>query len=197
VKNLLATVSSLAVRMLKGDPSPKEFAESFLARLRAMGTMHELLAKFRWEGAELDALVTAAVAEYADVNKGNLSLIGPQVMLKPSIAASLGLVLHELATNAAKYGALSAPHGRIHVTWRVDGNPGERLSLTWSERGGPPIAQPPKEGFGLTFVKRSMGYELDGEVDIALKPEGIDVALTIPLEKDETAIRTGTGQDDT
>jgi two-component system CheB/CheR fusion protein len=184
VKNMLATTISLATRMLKEKPSPNDFAEGFLVRLRAMGAMHELLARSRWGSAELRDIVTAALAEYADVRA--IAINGPPVTMKPRTAAGFGLVLHELATNAAKHGALADGKGRVEVSWSLEGdNPGEVLSLRWRERDGPRIDEAPKEGFGITFVKRSVEYELDGETSIVFAPEGIDVALKIPLGKDE------------
>jgi two-component system CheB/CheR fusion protein len=182
VKNVLATFGSLASRMLQGDPSPKQFSAAFQARLAAMGAMHELLAQHRWEGAELRALVTASLAAYADPTKANVSIAGPQLLLKPNTAATLGLALHELATNAAKYGALSAPGGRIEVSWRLEtAAPGTWLLLTWMERDGPRVERPATEGFGTSFVKRSIEYELDGTAGFAFNPEGLSVALEIPL----------------
>jgi two-component sensor histidine kinase len=151
-----------------------------------MGAMHELLARSRWEGAGLHDIVTTALAEYGGLQRKKVAIKGPKLMLKPGMAASFGLVLHELATNAAKYGALSSAKGRIEVSWSLEGaNPSDVLSLRWRERDGPKIGDVPKEGFGITFVKRSIEYELDGETSIAFTPDGIDVAVKIPLGKDE------------
>jgi two-component system CheB/CheR fusion protein len=191
VKNILATVSSLGARMLKDSASMEDFSTAFLARLRTMGYLHDLLSQRNWQGADLRTLVTAAVAPYVRGDKSNIVLDGPEVILTPNAAGSLGLVLHELATNAAKYGALSVADGRIEAAWKITGPAGpERLSLAWTERGGPRVEQTGVEGFGLSFVKRSVEYELDGTATLALDPDGLRCTIEFPL-RDAAAPATG------
>ncbi|HJU20251.1 MAG TPA: CheR family methyltransferase [Stellaceae bacterium] len=191
VKNILATVGSLAARMLKTGGSKEEFTTAFLARLQAMGDLHDLLSRRNWQGADLRALLTAALAPYATPGMGNIALDGPEIVLKPGAAASLGLVVHELATNAAKYGALSAPGGRIDISWRVAGPAGAaRLSLAWVEQDGPRVAATDAEGFGLGFVKRSIEYELEGTVEVTFDPAGLRCTIGFPL-RDVAAQETG------
>jgi len=182
VKNILASIAALANRMLKSSPPNEEFASAFLGRLQAMGAMHELLWQRGWEGADLRALITAVLAPYATVSKGNLILDGPDIRLSAHTATDLGMALYELATNAAKYGALSSVDGRVEVAWRTVGNSGDAsLSLTWTERGGPPVAGPAKEGFGTAFLKRSIEYSLGGQTELDLSPEGLRCSIAFPL----------------
>jgi two-component system CheB/CheR fusion protein len=182
VKNVLATVNSLAGRMLKSSASKEEFAAAFLGRLSAMGDMHELLSRRKWEGADLGAVARAALAPYASLDKGNIQLGGPDILLAPGVATTLGMAFHELATNAAKFGALSSPKGHAKVVWQIIDRPeGKRLSVTWAERGGPAVMAPEKDGFGTYFVKRSIEYELDGTAQIAFEPDGVRCVVEIPL----------------
>jgi two-component system CheB/CheR fusion protein len=193
VKNILATVVSLATRMLKDSGSVEAFSAAFLARIRAMGDLHDLLSRRNWEGADLKALLAAALAPYAGADMENVALDGPALLLKPNAAASLGLVLHELATNAAKYGALSAAGGRVEVHWHIAGRAGnQRLSLVWIERGGPPVDAKHAEGFGSKFVKRSVEYELDGTAEWTLDPAGLRCTIAFPL-RDAAASAAGAG----
>jgi two-component system CheB/CheR fusion protein len=193
VKNILATVSSLAIRMLKNDPTIKEFSESFLARLATMSTMHEMLSDRRWEGAELGDLLVETLTPYATPEKDNIALDGPGLLLKPDPAATLGLAFFELASNAAKYGALSTIGGLVDVKWRIEDAPdGKQLSLTWIEQGGPPIKAPPKrKGFGTAFVKRSIEHELQGAVDLTFSPTGLRCSIVFPLRGNVTADAPG------
>lgn len=193
VKNVLATVSSLATRMLKGSTSLEEFSAAFLARLTAMGTMHELLSDGKWGDAELRAVVAAAMAPYVNADTRNVGLSGPKVLLKPNTAATLGMALHELATNAAKYGALSVADGSVVVSWRIeDASSGERLSLDWMERDGPQVEPDRKEGFGTGFVSRIIEYELEGVVRLDFDPEGLHCIVEFPLSQNgERALATG------
>jgi two-component system CheB/CheR fusion protein len=187
VKNVLATVSSLASRMLKSSGSKEEFSAAFLGRLSAMGDMHELLSRRKWEGADLGAVAKAALAPHANIDKANIQLGGPDLLLAPGVATTLGMALHELATNAAKFGALSSPKGRVDVVWDVVGPPeGRRLSLTWAERNGPAVTTPGNDGFGTYFVKRSIEYELDGTAQIVFEPDGLRCVVDIPLSLNGT-----------
>jgi two-component system CheB/CheR fusion protein len=193
VKNTLATVTSLAARMGRRARSVQEFQEAFLPRLAAMGRMHDLLAG-AWEGAGLRALVTTALDPQMNLERSNIVLNGPDVMLTPDTATTLGMVFHELATNAAKYGALSVEGGTVEVSWGI-GSPGtgqtedraqiaeqnERMHITWLERNGPPVKPPATEGFGAGFVRRSIAYEMEGSVNLAFLPEGLRCDIDFPL----------------
>jgi two-component system CheB/CheR fusion protein len=181
VKNIITTVGALATRMLKGTTSLEEFSIAFSGRLSAMAKTHELLTASNWQGAGLRPLIDATVRSYSSNDGRNVSVSGPDLVLSPSAASTLGLVLYELATNAMKYGALKERSGRVGISWRVtklDGS--EDVTLEWIESDGPPIGDTFKEGFGTGFIRRSVEYELNGKVDIELQPSGFRCRILFP-----------------
>ncbi|HEY6432685.1 MAG TPA: chemotaxis protein CheB [Acetobacteraceae bacterium] len=184
VKNTLATINALALRMLRTRPSVDEFCEGFLARLAAMGRTHDLLASGAWSGASVRSLIEAALEPYINRNHDNILLSGGAVGLRANAAATLGMVLHELATNASKYGALSLPGGTVDVSWALsdaDSVDTRRLRVTWIERGGPPVTPPSDSGFGSAFIRRSVEYELGGAATLDFAPGGLECILDFPL----------------
>jgi two-component system CheB/CheR fusion protein len=182
VKNILATISSLASRMLRSSGSLQEFSEAFRARLMAMSSMHDLLSQRQWIGADLRMLVVDTVSPYASAREREVELRGPEVLLEPERAAALGMVLHELTTNAAKYGALASSEGHLAVSWNTQtSDNGDSLHLTWLEQVPRPISPPDREGFGSSFIRRSVEYELAGTVDLAFEPGGLHCSISIPL----------------
>jgi len=183
VKNILATVASLASRMARRARSVEEFQEAFLSRINAMGRMHDLLAVGAWSGASLRALIGTALEAYGNFNSTNVRLAGDEIRLDASTAATLGMVLHELATNAAKYGALSAAAGTVDVAWtRTEQGPDNpRLRMTWTERNGPPVDPSAPRGFGTGFIERAVEYELQGKAELELAPQGLRCTITFPL----------------
>ncbi len=184
VKNILATVSSLASRMLATHPSNEEFGAAFMARLRAMGAAHELLSAGKWQTVSLGSLAEIALEPYVNRAKNNVSVSGPDVELDSRAVATLGMALHELATNAAKYGALSSGEGRLALTWRLEENGGEkRVVISWRETDGPRVHDRPKEGFGTNFVKQSIAYELSGAVEMSFEPGGFSAQISFPLHE--------------
>jgi two-component system CheB/CheR fusion protein len=183
VKNILATVSSLATRMLRAPRTVDEFRDAFLARLRAMSRTHALLASAAWRHTNIRALVQAALEPYATTTERNISLSGEDVGLNSQTAAALGMVFHELATNAAKYGALSRAGGQVEVSWRqapaADGQPG--LHLVWTEHGGPDVDSSATQGFGTSFITRCVEYELAGRAEMEFLPHGVRCTIEFPL----------------
>jgi PAS domain S-box-containing protein len=155
VKNSLAVIQAMARHTLRSSPTPQAFVTAFEGRLQALSSSHNLLTASQWEGAELGELIRAQLApNIAGVDQ--LRLSGPQVKLPPGIATSLGLVLHELSSNAAKYGALSVPAGKVGISWTVRGAGNNRqLILDWRESGGPAVAPPQQRGFGSTLIAHS------------------------------------------
>jgi two-component system CheB/CheR fusion protein len=182
VKNILATIASLATRMARGPGSVQDFHEGFLSRLGAMGRTHDLLSGGVWSGADIRSLILAALEPFTTQGSENLLLDGPEVRMASHAASTLGMVFHELATNAAKYGALSMVGGRVEVSWRVlpDEDAGQ-LTLKWEEHGGPPVDPSGTSGFGISFMARSAEYELSGSARVELAPAGIRCLITIPL----------------
>ena len=175
VKNTLAAVQSLAAWTLA--PDARHMA--LRGRLAALAHAHNLLAASQWEGAGLAGVVEAALAPYRGER---VALAGPDVRLGPQAAQTLSMALHELATNAAKYGALSSSQGRLEVAWQVAPcADGRRLTLTWQETGGPPVRKPERTGFGSKLIEQGLAYELDGEAELDYRPEGLRCRLAIPL----------------
>lgn len=179
VKNTLATVQSIAMQTARSHADPKTFAESFQARLMSLSHTHDLLTRSHWEGAELREVLEHETTAHG---AARVSLNGPALALAPSQALALGMILHELATNAAKYGALSAPGGRVLVDWTLADQRNRRLSLTWRETGGPPVAPPARRGFGSRLIERSVRHDLAGEAELRYEPGGLVAEFSIPLD---------------
>ncbi len=171
VKNSLAVIQAMARHTLRSSASPEAFAKAFEGRLQAMSTSHNLLTASQWEGAVLGELIREQLAPYL-VGADRLRLSGPSVQLPPGIATSLGLVLHELSTNAQKYGALSTPSGKIDIGWTITGAGNDRLlHLIWQESGGPLVSEPREKGFGSTLMDYS------GKVTQWFEPEGLRCSI--------------------
>jgi PAS domain S-box-containing protein len=178
VKNTLAVVQGIAVRSLAGDRTLDEARDAFTKRLRALARAHDLLTASEWRGASLLAVVEGELKPYS----GRVTLDGPDLALSSKAAQTLALVLHELATNAAKHGALSAPEGRVEVKWAT--NPAANaptLRLSWRERDGPPVRPPERRGFGRTLIEQAPAYDLQGKGRLDFRPQGLAYDLEVPL----------------
>ena len=159
---------------------PEEFQRAFEGRLAALSRASTLLVAGNWQVADLRALIEATLEPFR--TEGNLRLRGPDVTLPSEMTLTLGLVLHELATNAAKYGAFSVPAGRVEIVWAMQREAAEaRLILDWSEHGGPPVQQPERRGFGRSLIERSVAYELDGSAELTFAPAGVRCHIEVPL----------------
>jgi two-component sensor histidine kinase len=180
VKNTLAMIQSLARQTLKQTPDPQNFIDAFSGRLRTLSDAHVLLADRDWSGVGLLELVQLQVMAFLPGDPDQLLLIGDDVQLPPDHALGLGLVLHELASNAARFGALSVPTGVVRLTWS---NEGGRLAMTWTERGGPPVEPPARKGFGMRLIERSLDKVLDSKVAIDFQAQGLVVAISMPLSR--------------
>ena len=182
VKNILANVTSLASRMLTTSTSLEEFGTGFQGRLMVMGRVHELLSRGVWQGVGLNELVLAVLEPYLNSHNDNVLIGGPNVVLPANVATTLGMALHELATNAIKYGALSVPAGRVDISWQTGGKAGtKRLEIAWIERNGLRIEAFPQMGFGMRLVIEMIDYELTGVAKVNFRPEGLQCRITIPL----------------
>jgi len=175
VKNMLAVVISIVNQMATRASSPDAFQTALIGRLHSMSRAFELLSRENWTEASLGELVRLELAPF-DLKR--ITIKGPNINLKPRQSLSLAMLVHELATNAAKYGALSAPSGRIEMEWSKSEG---QLNLFWRERDGPKITKPTQRGFGLTLVERKVQYNLRGKAEIDFEPDGLAVALEIPL----------------
>jgi len=180
VKNMLACVAAIAKRSQERSRSVKEFLDVLNGRINSLANTHSLLSRSRWEGAGLGELVRSELAFCA---KDESALIeGPEVDLAAIATQALAMVLHELTTNAAKYGALSNGHGRVVVRWRRPSRGPSRgkLVLEWRETGGPPVVAPKTTGYGTSVIRNLVPYELGGTVDYELVPDGIRCKIEIP-----------------
>jgi PAS domain S-box-containing protein len=179
VKNSLATVQSIAMQSLRRAASPQQFQEAFGSRLRALSQAHDLLTKSAWQGASLGKLVQQTLAPYRVREGARITVDGPEVRLGPNAAVTLHMAFHELATNAAKYGALSASGGQVRVVWTIDRDAG--VDLQWTESGGPAVAPPRRRGFGSRLIERGVARELAGDVRLDFAVAGLSCRLRLPL----------------
>jgi PAS domain S-box-containing protein len=181
VKNTIATVQSIAAQTSQTSASMKEFVQAFNARLIALSHTHNALTRRNWTGADLREILEPEVRPYSP---DRVLLEGPAVELSPRAAVTLGMCFHELATNAAKYGALSGPTGQIVVRWRQEARDGAAvLVIDWSERDGPPVSPPTRRGFGSKLIQRSVTGELHGAAELQFLPEGLQCHVTLPLDR--------------
>ena len=149
-KNILATVQ--ATVKLSHSETPDGLKQAIEGRIQALANVHALLVKSRWSGAELTSIASQELAPYVGPGEESARIDGPHVLLAPNTAQAVAVILHELATNAVKYGSLSVPNGQVEVTWSRGAD--ERLILRWTERGGPPAKTPTREGFGTSVIER-------------------------------------------
>lgn len=173
VKNVLAAVQALAYQTAKRTASLDSFLQTFAGRLKAMGSANELLTAARWRGA---AIAHLAAAELGGIAPNQTRWDGPELFLTPRAANALSLALHELATNAVKFGALSTDAGRVEVRWTT--TPEGGFELTWTESGGPLVKVPAHRGFGSTLLEQVTGRELNGQVVVDHRPAGVRARLT-------------------
>ena len=170
VKNSLATVQSIAAQTLRSATDLPSARGAVEARLLALSAAHDVLTAESWRGARLTDVIAAALAPFDTAQQPRISRSGPSVWLAAQCALALSLALHELATNAAKYGALATSEGRVGINWSLTG---DELALVWREEGGPPVEAPVRAGFGSRLLQRSLARELQGEVVVTFAPEGV------------------------
>lgn len=184
VKNTLATVQALATQTVRHARQPNEFLEAFRARLRALGVAHSLLSDHEWRGIGIRDLVRLELQPFDDAERPRISVHGPEVFLSPDQTLGLSLILHELASNALKYGALSVAEGTVSVKWVVRGEKGaRRLHFSWTERGGPKVDPPSHHGFGSILIRRSLAKVLSSEVRHEFPPEGVTAEISMQLDE--------------
>jgi two-component sensor histidine kinase len=174
-KNLLALVQTI-LRLTRAQ-TVTEYARAAQGRIAALGRAHTLLSQARWEGADLGRLVSEELAPHRGTAADRVVVEGPALPLAAQAAQSLAMAIHELATNAVKYGALSSPAGRVAVHWAWRG---DSLEMHWREQGGPSVHRPGKEGVGMSVVERSVVQQLEGVIRFAWNPDGLHCTLTAP-----------------
>jgi PAS domain S-box-containing protein len=180
-KNLLAVIQAMARQTARHAGSTDAFLTQFGARLQALAASHDILVRESWYGASLEELLRSQLTAYVDRNDSQIAFAGPAIALKPEAAQSLGLALHELAANAARFGALSVPEGRISIGWeRVPAESGEALSLDWREELGPPVNGRRTKGFGSMVIERNLASAVGAKVDLDFAPQGLHCRIVIP-----------------
>ena len=179
-KNLLAVVQTMAWKTARTSVDLEDFGKRFASRVAALACSHDLLTKREWKGVRLEDLVRGQLHLFGA--EKHLDAHGPDLVLKPESAQSLGLALHELATNASKYGALTHPAGRIEVGWSVDleDAASRQFRMCWRETGGPKVSAPERKGFGHTVIKDMTERALNGEVALEFAAEGLVWQFTAP-----------------
>jgi len=183
VKNNLASVLALSQQTLARVGSLEEFERAFVGRLRAMGSVHEALAATHWEGVLITDMVRLVTAPHSDTQDNRVVIDGEPCMVSAKAAPALCMTLHELVTNAAKYGALSVDEGRLRISWDLND---EQLRLRWVEEGGPSSTPPATEGLGLSLIRGIIEHELQGQVSLAFRPTGFTCELRIPASMIES-----------
>jgi two-component sensor histidine kinase/PAS domain-containing protein len=174
-KNMLSVVDAIAHQTATG--APEDFIERFSERIQALAANQDLLIRNEWHGVEVEDLVCAQLAPFADVIGSRIVMRGPKLRLNTASAQALGLALHELTTNAGKYGALSKDTGLVHIGWRTDA---ETFTMSWTERDGPPVSAPQRRGFGTIVMQEMAQRSVDGRVELDYAPSGVIWRLTCP-----------------
>jgi PAS domain S-box-containing protein len=181
-KNLLMVIQSIARRTARTAGSMEEFERRFERRLQGLAASHDVLVSKNWQGAPLGELVRRQLAPFAGIKSSRLELAGPDVVVTAEAAQALGLAIHELATNAIKYGALSLPAGKVSVSWAFDGEAGAArpLVLNWVEQGGPQVTPPQRKGFGHVVIGEMVERSLQAKVVMDFAAEGLNWSVSIP-----------------
>jgi two-component sensor histidine kinase len=179
VKNTLAIVQGIASQTFRNADVPAAVRNSFEARLLALASVHDVLTHENWDSAQLRDMVTVSLRPHGGDDEGRFSIRGPNLRMKPRGAVALGLALHELCTNAIKYGALSQPSGHVKVSWSINE---DTLCFEWQESGGPPVTAPAQKGFGSRLIERALSVELNCEVALDFASDGIVCRIVAPLD---------------
>ena len=174
-KNILSVVDAIAHQT--ATRNPEDFVEHFSERVQALSANQDLLVRNEWQGVDFEELVRAQLAHFADLIGSRIAVRGYKVRLNPASAQAIGLALHELATNAGKYGALSTDSGQVDVGWGTDG---DTFIMSWTEREGPPVSPPKRRGFGTIVIEAMAERSLGGKVDLDYAPSGMTWRLTCP-----------------
>ena len=176
-KNVLATVQSTV--NLSQSKTLDGLKRAIEGRIQALANVHALFVKSRWNGAELSSLVVQELAPYLHDKESRANIDGPQLLLEPNVAQTIAITLHELATNAAKYGALSVVKGRVEVKWSLATD--DRLILTWTETGGPAVKKPTRQGFGTRVMERMIRDQHKGDLRLDWRAEGLACEIILPV----------------
>lgn len=178
VRNILGLIRGLISQSRDGATSVQNFFDVVSGRVQALARAHDQITQQHWGPGALRELIRSEAEAYLAAKADRLILTGPEILIEPQAFSTLSLVVHELVTNSAKYGALCDSRGQVHVTWRTD--PSGALELAWREEGGPLVKTPSRRGFGSTIIERSIPHELGGQAEVVFEPAGLQVALRLP-----------------
>jgi two-component sensor histidine kinase/CheY-like chemotaxis protein len=179
-KNLLSVVQAIAHQTAEGDP--QDFVSRFSDRLRSLASSHDLLVRGEWRTVSLESLVRSQLAHLQELVGTRIIMEGADLSISPAAAQLIGMALHELATNATKYGALSTDHGRVTIGWNLE-RVERRFQLRWRESGGPRVIAPTRRGFGSTFLEEFVKFNLDGHATLEYAETGLNWRLTCPANE--------------
>jgi two-component system, chemotaxis family, CheB/CheR fusion protein len=185
VRNMLTIVSAISSQTLNRSSSLAEFREAFGGRIRAMGAAYGLVSQENWREVSLQEVVARQLQPY---RTNGVSIVGPRVLFRPTAALAFGMVIHELATNAVKYGALVHPEGRLDVTWRAEIGENAVISFLWRETCPVEIEKPSRRGFGTELIERELKYVLDAQTQVEFASHGLQLSLRIPAKTDRVRI---------
>jgi len=192
VKNMLTVVISMASQTLRRSATLEEFEKSYMGRVHALAAAYSLLSNEGWQTVLLKALLLEELQPFFTPDRTNIVLEGPDILLEPRAALSLGMAIHELTTNAIKYGALSVPEGIVRIAWYGEQSPdGAILILNWNEANGPAVSPPTRKGFGMTLIERGLKQDMSAEVTVDFRSEGVRATIRAPLVS-----RSGEGRGD-
>lgn len=181
-KNLLAVIQAMARQTARSSADLDDFEKNYSQRLQALSASHDLLVHQNWHGAPLSELLRLLLTPFVDDLDERIDLVGPELFVTPTAAQNLALSIHELATNASKYGALSVLKGRVSIAWQLVSKEraDDRLRLTWRENGGPPVREPRRQGFGHIVMRRMVAQALEADVQLEFPPDGVRWTLEMP-----------------
>jgi len=184
VSNIMALVNAVFQQSLRHATSLNDLNAAFTARLQSLASASRLLTETEWKSASIDKLVQSALRPYCPADSGRCEISGPRLQLAASAVTPLSMVLHELGTNATKYGALSVPQGKINVSWShhmLNGDETPTLFLTWKERGGPLVQPPQRQGYGMSLIRDTIEKAMGGTTLVQFNPTGLEIELQMPL----------------
>jgi two-component sensor histidine kinase len=178
-KNLLTVIQSISRRTARTTATMEEFENRFGRRLQGLAASHDVLVRNSWQGAPLASLMRQQLLPFVDIQSSRIELIGPNIVITPEATQAIGLAIHELATNAIKYGALSVPEGKIVISWKFD-RESHKLFLKWVEHGGPKVIPPSRRGFGYLVIQEMIERSLNATVALEFAAQGLEWSVSIP-----------------
>jgi two-component system CheB/CheR fusion protein len=188
VKNMLTVVISMASHTLRRATALEDFETTFMGRIQALTAAYSLLTSEAWQTVSLRSLLQEEFRPFMAPGMENIRFDGPAILLQPRAALALGMAVHELTTNAVKYGALSVPEGVVTVQWYSEaGQGGNDLVLDWVESGGPPVTAPSRRGFGTTLIERGLKQDMSAQVELEFPVDGVHARVRAPMPGDHLA----------